>query len=40
MRSLRFLSDTEHILGVDAIIHVAPPLALTASPEVLLDVRI
>jgi hypothetical protein len=26
-------------LGVDAIIHVASPLAHTAAPEVILDVR-
>lgn len=29
----------EHILGVDAIIHVASPLAHSAAPAVILDVR-
>ena len=29
----------EHILGVDAIIHVASPLAHTTTPDVILDVR-
>jgi hypothetical protein len=29
----------KHVLGVDAIIHVASPLPNTTSPEVVLDVR-
>ena len=29
----------KHVLGVDAIIHVASPLAHAATPEVILDVR-
>jgi hypothetical protein len=28
-----------HVLGVDAIIHVASPLAHAATPDVVLDVR-
>ena len=33
------LMEAECILGVDAIIHVASPLANTAGPQVILDVR-
>ena len=29
----------KHVLGVDAIIHVASPLPNTGTPEVILDVR-
>lgn len=30
----------DYILDVDAIIHVASPLAYSASPQVILDVRL
>ena len=32
-------SEAEYVPGVDAIIHVASPLANAATPQVILDVR-
>ena len=32
-------TSLKHVLGVDAIIHVASPLPNAATPEVVLDVR-
>lgn len=41
LSSLRFLCPgIEYALDVDAIIHVASPLAYSASPQVILDVRL
>ena len=36
---LSLYSEAEYVAGVDAIIHVASPLANAASPQVILDVR-
>ena len=33
-------SEAEYVTGVDAIIHVASPLANAASPQVILHVRL
>ena len=41
VQTLQFLCPgIEYVLDVDAIIHVASPLAYSASPQVILDVRL